>query len=557
MSPGKMSGSDHYVHGFDFPREIPRTSAGDSPAGSVSRATDLGEAASDQFDARDSSRTVIPDLEMGVIDHFVAINTINQGPVDDHSRVPSSFPEADTSEYYKVMKLDLNHLPEVSLDQIVADFVTDQEDEEWNVLFDTLRTANDNQVVTANPPIREASERHNAAEYDESDPCEDRNVALKDGLDTEAYGNTDGAAILSSEDSAPDPGMGEFDAGLGDDDWNAIYDMHSAFAEIHQLKLSYSLEPEDATKDREEIAEFLSPGQSNTRLAQDTIDFDEDVNEEAMLQAEAQIHHPRECESIPDEYDVDESLFWLAEGSLSKSRAINEDFPSFVANPDSKRKQSIISNSKLRNDASKGSQDSIQQLFSEDPMEVIPSSPISIIFISSTSSPVRKVETPKTQIIHVIPPFVRSPFPRPVAKQSMIYGVSNKAMIRTCFRIGEIFKAGSSLQSSDTIVYVEFYAAVASSSRCANIQTFNFADIFFPTRPPFVDGSYEGWKGLQLRDHDSQHFLDVCQTHMKMCRAVGTLTKTVAGQLTVKVSSIWEATWDDLKWVRGIVNPGS
>lgn len=148
------------------------------------------------------------------------------------------------------------------------------------------------------------------------------------------------------------------------------------------------------------------------------------------------------------------------------------------------------------------------------------------------------------------PPIVRPPFPAQVRDRSPIIGLSADMQLRTCFRIGEALNAGSSALRNNKTVMIELYARVTSSWREENgvKQHFVFADLFHK-HPPFLEGSYDLWKSVELWDYDSGRFLGSTD---KMCRCIGKLKKD--GQKWMFTAlNVWEASWEDIEFARGIV----
>lgn len=161
-------------------------------------------------------------------------------------------------------------------------------------------------------------------------------------------------------------------------------------------------------------------------------------------------------------------------------------------------------------------------------------------------------------ILH--PPIIRPPFPKPIRDRSPLIGVSASLVLKTCFRIGECLNVGctfarnSNSQSSDTIL-IELYAKVLSSHRDANgvTQHFVLADLFHEKRGPFLNATCETWKGSELWDYDCGRFLCAdASGEKKLCRAVGRM-KREGGKWRFVVLNIWEATWDDVEFVREII----
>lgn len=147
-------------------------------------------------------------------------------------------------------------------------------------------------------------------------------------------------------------------------------------------------------------------------------------------------------------------------------------------------------------------------------------------------------------------PIARAPFPNAVRDRSPIIGLSPNTLLRTCFRIGEaINQAHQSSKSGKHIVF-ELYARILESERVETKQLFTFCDLFHGKRP-YIKASYEGvlWKSVQLFDYDSKRLLQ----QGRICRCMGTM-KRDGKEWVMSVMNIWEATWDDIKWVEGIVN---
>lgn len=170
--------------------------------------------------------------------------------------------------------------------------------------------------------------------------------------------------------------------------------------------------------------------------------------------------------------------------------------------------------------------------------------------------------------------FLRPPFPDPLSQYSTLSSATPTSRLLICFRTAEILKAVASASSQETVMlYLEVYCRVILSTRSGTTQQFTFADIFLPDTCPLISGTYEGWKGSELWEHDTAAFLEDLP---KMARAIITpvlvrngsnsveaeMEKGVAKgkwfgkrekALEVKVQNIWEASWEDVRWARGIV----
>ncbi|KAI4185986.1 MAG: hypothetical protein L6R41_003792 [Letrouitia leprolyta] len=152
-------------------------------------------------------------------------------------------------------------------------------------------------------------------------------------------------------------------------------------------------------------------------------------------------------------------------------------------------------------------------------------------------------------------PFIRPPFPIPVRDRSPVVGFGSATLLRTCFRIGEALNAGSLAIRNKQDTVIELYACVVSSERPPNSvkQSFHFADIFSPEKPPFLKGTYGLWKGSELWDLDSKVFLGE-KRKGKMARVVGRMAREEKSRgLEMTVLSIWEANWEDVGMIRGVV----
>ena len=150
-------------------------------------------------------------------------------------------------------------------------------------------------------------------------------------------------------------------------------------------------------------------------------------------------------------------------------------------------------------------------------------------------------------------PFARSPFPPLVLDRSPILGVSSSSFLRTCFRIGEALNVATQASHTSTHPLIELYARVTYSHRIGVEQFIQFADLFRSEKPPFLNGSFVGWKGVDLWDNDSKTFLGDAGKG-KVARCVGRMKRDETGRgWKVMVLSIWEADWEDVAYVKGIV----
>ena len=178
------------------------------------------------------------------------------------------------------------------------------------------------------------------------------------------------------------------------------------------------------------------------------------------------------------------------------------------------------------------------------------------------------------------PPFLRTTLPQPVTSNPIIPNLHSSRRIITCFRIAEVLRATSTTLSQDGPSMFELFATVNSSKRnqLTKEQHFSFADLFFPSRPPYIRGTYKGWYGIDLFEDDTARFLYSGEAEGgKICRAIirvesdwarrsGSLSSPLRWEsgspgvrngdhvLSVTVVSIWEATWEDVQYTRGIVD---
>ena len=171
-----------------------------------------------------------------------------------------------------------------------------------------------------------------------------------------------------------------------------------------------------------------------------------------------------------------------------------------------------------------------------------------------------------------IQPFMRSKFPELAPTSSLLPSLVPARRVTTCFRIAEVLRLLSTTNPG-TMLRVELYARVVKSSRNTQtkIQDFTLADLFFPQRPPNLQAAYSLWTDSQLFDNDSGAFLG-CAEEGKLCRAIlqvvkggrvetSSLIRSSQGGINqssspdIKILNIWEATWDDVQYVKGIVEP--
>lgn len=170
---------------------------------------------------------------------------------------------------------------------------------------------------------------------------------------------------------------------------------------------------------------------------------------------------------------------------------------------------------------------------------------------------------------HIVPvnsngdilPFMRPPFPKAVRDRSPILGLTNRTVLRICFRIGEALNAAAVASRTNVDSIIELYARVVSSSREASEgykQSFQFADLF-TDKPPYLSGTYIFWKGVDLWDNDSRGLIGE-QGRGKMVRVLGRIKRKEPGQgqgpgVEMNILSIWEVDWEDVGVAKGIACP--
>jgi hypothetical protein len=147
-------------------------------------------------------------------------------------------------------------------------------------------------------------------------------------------------------------------------------------------------------------------------------------------------------------------------------------------------------------------------------------------------------------------PIARSPFPSHVNDRSPIIGLTSYTLLRVCFRIGEAINQCSWASKSGKRVTVELYARILDSTRDDHQQHFTFCDLYH-ARPPYIRAKYNAviWKHVPLFDYDSKRLLQ----EGKMCRCIGTM-KRDEKEWNMTIVNIWEATWEDVEWSKGIVD---
>ncbi|KZM26134.1 uncharacterized protein EKO05_0010595 [Ascochyta rabiei] len=147
-------------------------------------------------------------------------------------------------------------------------------------------------------------------------------------------------------------------------------------------------------------------------------------------------------------------------------------------------------------------------------------------------------------------PMVRPAFPAAVRDRSPIIGLSSETVLKTCFRVGEAINQSCQANKNGNNILIELYTRVLHSERDDLQQRFTFCDLFH-AKPPYIQGVYAAaiWKSVQLFEYDSARLLQ----QGRICRCMGMLKRDGKNWI-MTVLNVWEATWDDVQWVRGIVS---
>ncbi|KAI1777117.1 hypothetical protein F4818DRAFT_409201 [Hypoxylon cercidicola] len=198
-------------------------------------------------------------------------------------------------------------------------------------------------------------------------------------------------------------------------------------------------------------------------------------------------------------------------------------------------------------------------------VDKIPKVPVSNISSQNTRHPFPTDQTPCAEntieqgslIEDTIPskPFSRPSFPGKVRDRSIVPGLSSDAMLRTCFRIGEMINQAVHCLKHEQAVVFEFFARVTYSSResLAKKQHFQFVDLF-TDQQPYPGGTLANWRAGGQIDRQSMTFLDK-STKRKVCRCLCKPKrdrKTEIG-FTLIVLAIREADWPQIEWAKKVV----
>lgn len=153
--------------------------------------------------------------------------------------------------------------------------------------------------------------------------------------------------------------------------------------------------------------------------------------------------------------------------------------------------------------------------------------------------------------------FARPDFPDTVRDRCPVIGLSGQNFLRTCFKIGEMFKEGKRCSSFGQDAIIELFARVTFSSREAGTtkQYFVFADLW-RDNPPFPEGMLMNYKTTGLADTESKAFVDAGEP--KMARCLGRLkrdAKNATGWL-LHIITIRETDWEEIRYTKKAVCAG-
>lgn len=156
-------------------------------------------------------------------------------------------------------------------------------------------------------------------------------------------------------------------------------------------------------------------------------------------------------------------------------------------------------------------------------------------------------------------PFARPPFPSKVRDRSLISGVSSKAILRTCFRIGEALREGTRCEGLEQDAIIELFARVRDSSSDISRPSklyYEFSDLFHD-RPPFIRGTLENNKISGLQEAESRMLLGIDGSG-PMTRCLGRLKRIISGPpgWMLYIINIRPTDWEEVRWTRQIAGAG-
>lgn len=150
-------------------------------------------------------------------------------------------------------------------------------------------------------------------------------------------------------------------------------------------------------------------------------------------------------------------------------------------------------------------------------------------------------------------PFVRPPFPSLIIDRCPIDGLSSQCFLRTCFRVGEMYQAGSQCNAEKLDAVIELFARVNFSSREIGTtkQHFQFMDLWHD-RGPYPNGILESCKTTRLAENESSVFLS--GVDKKMARVLGRLKRDVKKACWfMQIINIRMTDWEEIRWTKRIM----
>ncbi|KAH8601115.1 hypothetical protein B0O99DRAFT_608000 [Bisporella sp. PMI_857] len=150
-------------------------------------------------------------------------------------------------------------------------------------------------------------------------------------------------------------------------------------------------------------------------------------------------------------------------------------------------------------------------------------------------------------------PFIRPSFPSPIKDRSLIIGLSGQSFLRTCFRIGEMYQAGTQCASKNLDAVIELFSRVNFSSRepSTTKQHFQFMDLWHD-RAPYPNGILFSYKTSGLAESESKVFLYGAEK--KMARVLGRFKRDMNGSWVLHIINIRQTDWEEIRWTKRIVS---
>ncbi|KAJ9661607.1 hypothetical protein H2201_006463 [Coniosporium apollinis] len=295
-------------------------------------------------------------------------------------------------------------------------------------------------------------------------------------------------------------------------------------------------------------------------------DFDADVDDEELIRLAARCHTPdlRDAESLPDLSS--EPCDSREQGTIQQlptplpSSSFARGVPIPAACDDPMEWTALIDSDDaeflgLTQDL-EVNPPTLEQHSATEPAKAVSKRQMRVYSPKSSSTPfsASPANETRTQLDgdDAFRPIVRPPFPCQVQDRSPIVGLSATSVLRTCFRAGEALNVGCQAVREGRTIIIELYATVRSSFRESDSvkQHFVIGDLFHD-RPPYINAVYELWKGVDLWDYDSSPFLEQSDAK-RMCRCIGKM-KREDRKWKLLVLNIWEASWEDIDYVKGII----